>query len=1182
MANQGECAHAYNEPGIHGSEKDMDADTGDESASEDDLKLTYALDFAAIASMLAKACGSLKRARQRITKRDKQLRERYAMLNSIENLYEMLVVQGEDRNVNAITKSLMNLAPWLMQDLQPASRKRVAMHVQLKLYKHGDLVFREGDRPTGYFVILNGSVGIYKQLQARLFQGDEDSEDADDNSQPSVDDRGDDQSGEDGYGSAQLLRSADAKNHVANTDVDKERAGVSVDASHKVNHGEELSKALADEEKAHYHHTKQHGSRRHYANEKERVDDLGPQIARLKGGQSFGSLAFSRNGKDLKRTASVVAEYEPADIDLQLSALAHKQRSPSSRQIVLLRRRSEDGAPPSSEVPLPARHTSQRTASRPSRSSLRSSFSVARGHKAQYAKLDPRWSCAMLLVPNKIYVTDISKTVDATLQRKIALLENSLLFETWEVDELHPLAHEITFSTVSEEEPVCQEGDPSTHLIIVVSGELRVSMAVPTDALTTHSIDVALLPAGEMFGLVESYRRIGHFRASVTAIKRSEVALLPQNTFRRAVMSDEASVKIVSRIAANRERWEGVRRDTIAQFKESPPITVTLEMTATALYLIEPASILEGTELREYELNYAKFIALAKFAHDYSREAANRWKNGRALETRYCLERGKSMTNSAIDIAKRLRTNYGNSNRVKIVVDKLIERRDRIREHLYALGRFEAKTRCHQKQASALAPNGAPAHSSANFSANGRCRLDMGTSEFSDDGDKVDLDDDETADSFNAAALAPKLKRRVGSCKADSSFKSSPKSGAMAHMTWAQKFACLKLQDPEESKRVSDGYAALAGNERQRVSMERRLAMASIITGTDINDSITAADPALSKLRKTARQLEILLQEANTIGSDGIPSVNLLAQRAWRRCPGRFLEKKRPSKAGLDASSEPLPAIVTSPLDKSDVQHSLSMAVGEKLRHERVGAPAVACEQSERCICRYSCASSAATFLAASLDVESLPVVTVVAADDSVRRFLRLAFENFGCIVHEDRRGSKALDRLRRFQLADRPRVIAIFGFMLAKGLRGLTAAIRHRQWEDTMKCERAVEISRNRRSKLAVLVDASASTERKQSDASKANAHGVLLLPENCTVLDLVRIACDGDEGRLKVAIKKHNSLQRSRSRSRHSSAGLNRASIVRSQHYTLAQTSTYSASPAPGIAPGLSMVMDSLQRNE
>lgn len=122
----------------------------------------------------------------------------------------------------------------------------------------------------------------------------------------------------------------------------------------------------------------------------------------------------------------------------------------------------------------------------------------------------------------------------------------------------------------------------------------------------------------------------------------------------------------------------------------------------------------------------------------------------------------------------------------------------------------------------------------------------------------------------------------------------------------------------------------------------------------------------------------------------------------------------------------------------------------------------------------------------------------------------------------------------------------------------------------------------RNRRSKLAVLVDASVSTERKQSDARKADAHGILLLPEKCTVLDLVRIACDGDDARLKVAIKKHNSFRRSRSRSRHSFTGLNRASFAQNQHCTVGDIARTSLCSTGSACNALGRSMDSLRSSK
>ena len=65
-----------------------------------------------------------------------------------------------------------HLAPSLLEGLPKSSQKRIAAHVKCRTLYRGDLIFEEGDPPTGYFFIAAGAVSIYKRQSAFLADDD--------------------------------------------------------------------------------------------------------------------------------------------------------------------------------------------------------------------------------------------------------------------------------------------------------------------------------------------------------------------------------------------------------------------------------------------------------------------------------------------------------------------------------------------------------------------------------------------------------------------------------------------------------------------------------------------------------------------------------------------------------------------------------------------------------------------------------------------------------------------------------------------------------------------------------------------------------------------------------------------------------------------------------------------------
>lgn len=651
----------------------------------------------------------LRRARQRLQEKSDAERERVLRDEIVESLAELTRLKGDERNVNAVTSRLLRLGL-----VERANAKKLAYHVEVEFYEKDAVIYSQGDKPSGYYLIASGAV-------------------------------------------------------------------------------------------------------------------------RGKTG-GFGR-DFSRAGKDLKRTETVISD-----------------------------------------------------------------------------------GCALVLIPSRIYKTLM--TVDSQLQRKLNLLEGSLLFERWPVEKLYPMAYETTLQTFDSEETIAREGDPFSAVILVATGNVRVSINKYC-GLTTQPVDVAVLPAGEIFGIVDVIRRLGCYRATVTALTPCDIAFVQLEAFRKA-LHDTQAWKLAHTIASNRERWETLRTTTINHFL-SPPLTMTLQMTAEVRYLAEPSSVLEGPALATYDKDLQRLVDFNKFAKAYVDEAADRWKHRRP-NTKKCLERGAHATAQALEIASRLRDSFGKSARINDLLEECIDRRDNIRERLYALEQPEP----------------------------------------------------------------PKVAKRRPST-------SSPSR--------QQVLVAAKLQRAKTAQETGT----------KPLSLETRFEIATITGNTEIQYA--------SKLHKSARHLELRLREADD---------------AWLR-QTRALSRR----AQLSKRSSAL----------------LNVAAG---------------------------------------DVRGMPSIVVAADSNKLRKFLRAVFENYGCVVDDEHRGTKALGRMRRCQTSPQGGyTLAVFAPYLAKGLTGLTAALRHRDWEASHPHVPTQPI--------AVLATPGQDTETPA-------LRDIRVLPPNCTIRDLMRLVCGRD----------------------------------------------------------------------
>jgi len=164
-----------------------------------------------------------------------------------------------------------------------------------------------------------------------------------------------------------------------------------------------------------------------------------------------------------------------------------------------------------------------------------------------------------------------------------------------------------------------------------------------------------------------------------------------------------------------------------------------------------------------------------------------------------------------------------------------------------------------------------------------------------------------------------------------------------------------------------------------------------------------------------------------------------------------------------------------------------------------------------------------------------MPAVLVVGARRAFRDHLRAVFQNYGCVVDCERRGSRALRRMRHAAEAGRAYAAVVFAERLAGNLRGLEAAARHRRWErEKRQRRRAVGDTRPPHLPDALHQQIAVFCSTPAAERKAAALSVEALARQTCTVRDLARLACDGDDDRIRTAFAKHAAYDHHLSRAR------------------------------------------------
>ena len=88
-------------------------------------------------------------------------------LNAVAALRVRLAPSIERRDADACLAAARAAAPVLMRGLSDESARRVAHELELCSYARGELIFKQGDSPDGYYFIVAGEVSVYKRVEGR-------------------------------------------------------------------------------------------------------------------------------------------------------------------------------------------------------------------------------------------------------------------------------------------------------------------------------------------------------------------------------------------------------------------------------------------------------------------------------------------------------------------------------------------------------------------------------------------------------------------------------------------------------------------------------------------------------------------------------------------------------------------------------------------------------------------------------------------------------------------------------------------------------------------------------------------------------------------------------------------------------------------------------------------------------
>lgn len=204
-------------------------------------------------------------------------------------------------------------------------------------------------------------------------------------------------------------------------------------------------------------------------------------------------------------------------------------------------------------------------------------------HRGAGIKAQGRSVC--LKSSNAIFLKYMKSGATAMVRRKLHFVEQSPF--KMSPDQQFYVADKMTAQSVEKGRYLVQSGTRVEGCWFIETGELLVSLP-----LDTRAVDVASLPAGDVFGLCEVFDNKTTFRRNAAATQTSHVFFLASQYVHEFILAK--SKHICKSLVANRQKWETLLKGQATTY-DSVQVAVTKTAMKMAKYWL---SSLEDPQTR--------------------------------------------------------------------------------------------------------------------------------------------------------------------------------------------------------------------------------------------------------------------------------------------------------------------------------------------------------------------------------------------------------------------------------------------------------------------------------------------------------------------------------------------------------------------------------------------------------
>ncbi|KAJ8614306.1 hypothetical protein CTAYLR_010136, partial [Chrysophaeum taylorii] len=187
------------------------------------------------------------------------------------------------------------------------------------------------------------------------------------------------------------------------------------------------------------------------------------------------------------------------------------------------------------------------------------------GSQAQHRSASIRVTsknAACLRCSLEVFVRCLAAGQRCDLRRKLTWVEESLLFWDCAADLQFKLAQVLRLVDVERGRHLVDMDDPIEGMWFVMSGSLSVSAQMQMPVVVANGpeqwkiIEVATLPAGDVFGIVEVLAGRKKFARFSTAISDATLLFITSKDAEDLIFSDKHANAVCRSLAANRRKWD--------------------------------------------------------------------------------------------------------------------------------------------------------------------------------------------------------------------------------------------------------------------------------------------------------------------------------------------------------------------------------------------------------------------------------------------------------------------------------------------------------------------------------------------------------------------------------------------------------------------------------------------------